>query len=162
MTAEEQQISGRSDGAAPPHGAPRSRQRSRTRSAGPAQRGGQPGGRRRTARTPRQAEGTEQRAKSGGRRRARNAQRGRGRKQRSGPGFWGDPTKLPSAPLEVRIAQDPAAVPQSLGPPPLPGHEVIAQHYFGVVYDRAVTLAFARTAGGGLIQPHQLADESDH
>jgi predicted TIM-barrel enzyme len=50
-------------------------------------------------------------------------------------------------------------VPRSLGPPPLPGHENAAEHYFAAVYDRAVTTAGALAAAGGLIDPDALADE---
>jgi hypothetical protein len=74
-------------------------------------------------------------------------------------GFWGDQSKLPPARTDVRITDHPAAVPQSLGPPPLPGHESIAEHYFGVVYDRAVATAGALAAAGGLIDPDALTEE---
>jgi hypothetical protein len=60
------------------------------------------------------------------------------------------------------MTDHPAAVPQSLGPPPLPGHESIAEHYFGVVYDRAVATAGALAAAGGLIDPDALAEERAH
>jgi hypothetical protein len=73
--------------------------------------------------------------------------------------FWGDPAKLPSSQGDVRMTADPAAVPRSLGPPPLPGHENAAEHYFAAVYDRAVTTAGALAAAGGLIDPETLADE---
>ena len=53
-------------------------------------------------------------------------------------------------------------MPQSLGPPPLPGHESIAEHYFGVVYDRAVATAGALAAAGGLIDPDALVEERPH
>lgn len=88
-----------------------------------------------------------------------NPQRNRGRLQRSGVSFWGDPARLPSSEGDVRMTTDPAAVPRSLGPPPLPGHETAAEHYFAAVYDRAVTTAGALAAAGGLIDPEALADE---
>jgi hypothetical protein len=96
------------------------------------------------------------------RRRSRSAgdpQRNRGRQQRTGASFWGDPARLPSPQGDVRMTADPAAVPRSLGPPPLPGHENAAEHYFAAVYDRAVTTAGALAAAGGLIDPEALADE---
>lgn len=86
-------------------------------------------------------------------------QRSRNRQQRTGADFWGDPARLPSSPGDVRMTADPAAVPRSLGPPPLPGHENAAEHYFAAVYDRAVTTAGALAAAGGLIDPEALADE---
>lgn len=72
-------------------------------------------------------------------------------------GFWGDPSKLPPA-QEVRITEDPAATVRSLGPPPLAGHEDIAEHYFAAVCDRAITLAGALAAVGGLIEAEELQD----
>ena len=85
--------------------------------------------------------------------------RGAGNQRQNGAGFWGDAARLPPARTDVRIAEDPAAVARSLGPPPLPGHEVIAEHYFAAVYDRAVTLAGALATAGGLITVEELADE---
>jgi hypothetical protein len=89
--------------------------------------------------------------------------RNRRQKQRQDhAGFWGDQSKLPPARTDVRMTDHPAAVPQSLGQPPLPGHETIAEHYFGAVYDRAVTTAGALAAAGGLIDPDALLDERGH
>ena len=53
-------------------------------------------------------------------------------------------------------SDDPTAVVRSLGPPPLPGHEAIAEHYFDVVYERAAMLANALAAAGGLIGMEEL------
>jgi hypothetical protein len=78
---------------------------------------------------------------------------------RDGVGFWGDPSKLPLAQPEVRLTEDPSAVVRSLGPPPLAGHEDIAEHYFAAVYDRAVSLAGALAAAGGLIGTEELPAE---
>jgi hypothetical protein len=75
--------------------------------------------------------------------------------------FWGDPSALPASQPDVRITDDPSAVPRSLGAPPLPGHEAIAEHYFRVVFERAVTTAGALAAAGGLIDPEALLDEHD-
>jgi hypothetical protein len=50
-------------------------------------------------------------------------------------------------------------VPRSLGQPPLPGREAVSEYYFATVYDRAVTLAGALAAAGGLISPEELAEE---
>ncbi|MFA9430664.1 hypothetical protein [Egicoccus sp. AB-alg2] len=87
--------------------------------------------------------------------------RGRGRNQPDPVAFWGDPAQLPETETGVQITDAPAAVPRSLGTPPLPGHEQIAAHYFTVVYDRAVTTAGALAAAGGLIDPNGLAEELD-
>lgn len=102
---------------------------------------------------------------SSGQGRKRSSQRNRRNRNRrqqppkDGTSFWGDPSRLPPAQPDVRITDDPAAVPRSLGPPPLPGHESIADHYFAVVYDRAVTTAGALAAAGGMIDPEALGEE---
>lgn len=102
--------------------------------------------------------------KGGGRnknKRSRNSRGGnaKGPSSPSGAGFWGDATKLPAPTRDVRITDQPAAVARSLGAPPLPGHENIAEHYFAVVYERAVQTAGALAAAGGLIDPDALAEE---
>ncbi|HUG84763.1 MAG TPA: hypothetical protein VMM13_09375 [Euzebya sp.] len=84
--------------------------------------------------------------------------RRRGSKKKPQVGFWGDASKLPPAVSDVRITPEPAVVPHSLGPPPLPGHEGIAEHYFTAIYDRAVTLSGALAAAAGLIQPEELVE----
>lgn len=90
----------------------------------------------------------------------RNPRKQAGRVQRrDGAAFWGDASKLPELRRDVRITDDADAVARSLGPPPLPGHEVIAEHYFTAVYDRAVTLAGALATAGGLMTPEELAEE---
>lgn len=112
----------------------------------------------------------------GGQGRSNRRSKGKGRRRSSSPGrrnqrsqpevetaeFWGDPEKLPSRGDDIRITDDPSAVPRSLGTPPLPGQEAIAQHYFRAVYDRAVTTAGALAAAGGLIDPETLAEEIQH
>lgn len=73
--------------------------------------------------------------------------------------FFGDPQLLDDENKTVHITPDPAAVPRSLGKPPLPGHEQIAEHYFQAVYDRAVTTAAALAAVAGLIDPDELSND---
>ena len=92
---------------------------------------------------------------------AQRNRRGQGRpaQRGDGAGFWGDPEKLPPARQEIRITSDAAAVARSLGPPPLHGHEAIAEHYFSVVYERAVMIAGAVAAAGGMINPDDLIEE---
>jgi hypothetical protein len=99
--------------------------------------------------------------KSGGRRpdQRRGPKRGRGGPSKPKPEeFWGDASALPASRRDVRITDDPSAVARSLGPPPLPGHEVIAEHYFAAVYQRSVALAGALAAAGDLISPDELED----
>jgi hypothetical protein len=104
------------------------------------------------------------RAGAQGRRGGNQRRRNRGAKpspQQDPVAFWGDPAGLPAPEHDVRITDDPSAVPRSLGAPPLPGHEAIAEHYFRVVFERAVTTAGALAAAGGLIDPDALMDEHD-
>ena len=84
---------------------------------------------------------------------------GNANQRNDGAGFWGDASKLPEFRPDIRITDDVAAVARSLGPPPLAGHEAIAEHYFTAVYERAVNLAGALAAAGGLIQPEALLDD---
>ena len=72
--------------------------------------------------------------------------------------FWGDADKLPDPPERVRITTDSYAMVRSLGTPPLPGHERIAEHYFTAVTDRAVMLASALAAAGGLVETEELTE----
>jgi hypothetical protein len=75
--------------------------------------------------------------------------------------FWGDVASLPETRADIRITDDASAVPRSLGAPPLPGHEKVAEHYFRVVFERAVTTAGALAAAGGLIDPGDLVEDDD-
>ncbi|MGI9019000.1 MAG: hypothetical protein ACR2HR_18175 [Euzebya sp.] len=99
---------------------------------------------------------------SAARRRRKGGQSHAGRrapKKKPQMGFWGDASKLPEAKQDVRITTEAAVVPHSLGPPPLPGHETIAEHYFTAIYDKAVTLSGALAAAAGLIEPDDLVEE---
>ena len=104
--------------------------------------------------------------RQGNRRRSSNKSRkqrrpGGGNQRSSGVGFWGEPDTMPPTRQDVRITDDPSAVARSLGPAPLAGHETIAEYYFAAVYDRAVGIAGALAAVGGLIKPEELTDERD-
>ncbi|CAN5543394.1 hypothetical protein BH24ACT15_BH24ACT15_09660 [soil metagenome] len=102
---------------------------------------------------------------SAARRRRKGGQTNQSQSRRNTPkkkppvGYWGDATKLPKPKADVRISAEPAVVPHSLGPPPLPGHETIAMHYFTAIYDKAVTLSGALAAAAGLIEPDDLVEE---
>ena len=96
---------------------------------------------------------------SGGGRKRSSGRRNRKPSPAAGAGFWGDPSRLPTSHPDIQITDDPAAVPRSLGTPPLPGHEAIAVHYFTAVYDRAVATAGALAAAGGLIDPTSLLED---
>lgn len=64
--------------------------------------------------------------------------------------FWGD--EIPVVAKSIRPSPQPAAMVHSLGAPPLAGHETAAGHYFTAVYDKAVMLAGALAAAGGLLE----------
>jgi hypothetical protein len=70
--------------------------------------------------------------------------------------FWGQPPAEETPPNLIRASGDPSAMVRSLGPPPLPGRERVAEHYFEAVYDKAASLAVALAAASGL-----LANEDD-
>lgn len=108
----------------------------------------------------RRRKGNRRNGSGGNRRPKRNDNGGQG-KTTDGATFWGDASALPTEPPEVRITDDAAAVPRSLGEPPLPGHREVAEHYFAAIYDRAVATAGALAAAGGLVDPDQLAGPSD-
>lgn len=71
--------------------------------------------------------------------------------KRNGVAFWGDDALLPDMTERVILTDDPAAVPRSLGNPPLPGNEVIAANYFEAVHMRAVQFGGALAASAGLL-----------
>jgi hypothetical protein len=68
-----------------------------------------------------------------------------------GPDAAAEPT-LP----RIRPSDDPTAMVRSLGPPPFPGGETIAQHYFTAVYQKAATLAIALAAASDLLDTTDL------
>ncbi len=90
--------------------------------------------------------------KKGGRSQKRSGKRRRKNSAKASREFWGDSSKLPAESERVRITTSPAAVVQSLGPPPLAGQEQQAEHYFNAVYERAVMMAGALAAASGLVQ----------
>jgi hypothetical protein len=65
--------------------------------------------------------------------------------------FWGGEQGEPDAPGLIRPSDDPTAMIRSLGAPPFPGGETIAEHYFAAVYQKAATLATALAAASGLL-----------
>ena len=95
------------------------------------------------------------RRRGGGRKRSgrkRSNRRGRDR----GQAFWGDHLRLPEPITDIKVADEPAAVVHSLGPPPLQGREEIAKHYFTAVYDRITTVAGAVAGAAGIVEVEDL------
>jgi hypothetical protein len=58
----------------------------------------------------------------------------------------------------VRSPDDPSAMIRSLGPPPLPGRETIAENYFALAYDKAARRAVALAAASGLMDLSEPED----
>ncbi len=88
---------------------------------------------------------------SGPRRRKPPPQRSRRRRNASTRDFWGsDPGDDQSTPV-IEVADDPTVMIRSLGPPPFPGNETIAEHYFAATYEKAAALAVALAAASGLL-----------
>ncbi len=103
---------------------------------------------------------TRSRARGSNRSRHNRRRRtGGGSPRSTGTDFWGDASALPASRHDVRITDDPDAVARSLGPPPLADHARIAEHFFAVVYDRAVMMAGAVAAAGGLIAASELLED---
>jgi hypothetical protein len=72
--------------------------------------------------------------------------------------FWGRPTAAAEAPPKIRPTPDPAAVPASLGDPPLASaNRGAAQRQLAVVYEEAVRAAAALAAANGLLDDDALA-----
>jgi hypothetical protein len=74
----------------------------------------------------------------------------RGRKPATTRDFWGTAYEDEPAAL-IRPSDDATAMIRSLGPPPLPGREIVSEHYFAAVYDKAASLAIALAAASGLL-----------
>jgi hypothetical protein len=91
------------------------------------------------------------------RRRKSAARPAKGRRP-TGREFWGvdNPDEDPPAP--IRPSDDPTAMIRSLGPPPLPSRETVAEHYFTAVYDKAASLAVALAAASGLLDVSEAED----
>lgn len=145
-------------------GAGRNRvRRKRGRGRGPKRPGDAPERSQESGGDARPSGGQKRHRKRASNRKARHKPRGPEREQAPGrndaAGFWGEPDLLPAMARDVRITDDPAAVPRSLGSPPLPGHEAVAEHYFTVVYERAVATAGALAAAGGLIDLEAVVDD---
>ena len=81
------------------------------------------------------------------------------RRPATGGDFWGTEVATDEVPEPITPSDDPAAMIASLGPPPIPGHETAAQHYFDAVYAKAGSLAIALAAASGLLVTDDPEDE---
>lgn len=82
--------------------------------------------------------------------------RGRRRKRIDHAKFWGPAEAPPPTDVTIRLADPPDGVVRSLGRPPVPGLETMAEHYLTAVYERAVGLAGVVAAAGDLIETEEL------
>ena len=73
--------------------------------------------------------------------------------------FWGGPDVASVPPSAIRPTDEPTAVVDSLGPPPLAGHEGAASVYFAAVYAKAVGGASALAAAAGLLDTDPVNGE---
>jgi hypothetical protein len=74
------------------------------------------------------------------------------RRPATGRDFWGTDETDAEPVAAIRATDDPTAMVNSLGPPPLHGHEIAGERYFEAVYERAVALAVALAAANGLLE----------
>ncbi len=65
--------------------------------------------------------------------------------------FWGRPPESPPAVTRIRATADPAALPRSLGDPPLGPNPAAAAHHLAVIYEEAVRAGTALAAASGLL-----------
>jgi hypothetical protein len=72
--------------------------------------------------------------------------------------FWGHETSEDPPAELIRPSEDPTALIQSLGPPPLPGGETVAEHYFAATYQKAASLAIALAAASDLLDTGDQED----
>jgi hypothetical protein len=93
---------------------------------------------------------------SGTRRRKAAPRSRRGRKPAATRDFWGNDTEH-DEPTAITVADDPAAMVLSLGPPPISGPEETATALFTLVYDKAAMRAGAVARAFGLL----ATDEPD-
>ncbi len=68
--------------------------------------------------------------------------------------FWGRDDAGDDDVEVITPPQDPTVMIRSLGPPPLPGGEMLAEQYFAMVCDKAANLAVALAASAGLLDTY--------
>ncbi len=79
------------------------------------------------------------------------------RRRPSDADFWGRPSDSPAQPAaKITPATDPAALPRSLGDPPLGPNPAAAAHHLAVIYEEAVRAGTALAAASGLVADEDL------
>src|ERR1700716_3396069 len=78
-------------------------------------------------------------------------------------GLLGRRVDAPASASPLTPTPDPAAIPRSLGDPPLAANRAAAQHHLAMVYEEAVRAATALAAANGLLaDQHDPAPGSDN
>jgi uncharacterized Zn finger protein len=102
-----------------------------------------------------------QRRNSSNAKNAKNSKNAKSSKNRRKPrppadSFWNDGGYAPKPADKIRPTPDPAALPRSLGDPPLT-QDTAAEHHLAVVYEEAVRTATALAAVNGLLWEDESA-----
>jgi hypothetical protein len=87
------------------------------------------------------------------------AAKGAAPRRRGGADFWGRPGGEPVA-KSIRPTPDPAAVPRSLGDPPIGHNPATAAGSLAVIYEEAVRAATALAAANGLLADDESDDDA--
>jgi hypothetical protein len=95
---------------------------------------------------------------SGPRRRKTPARPARRRRPVPTRDFWGREPAADDQPVTIRPSEDPTAMIRSLGPPPFPGGETLAEHYFAATYEKAAAVAIALAAASDLLDTDEPDD----
>jgi hypothetical protein len=95
---------------------------------------------------------------SGPRRRKPPARPSRRRRPAPSRDFWGRDSTDDDQPVVIRPSDDPTAMIRSLGPPPFPGGETLAEHYFAATYEKAAAVAIALAAASDLLDTDEQDD----
>jgi hypothetical protein len=95
---------------------------------------------------------------SGPRRRKPPARPSRRRRPAPTRDFWGSEDTDDDQAVVIRPSDDPTAMIRSLGPPPFPGGETLAEHYFAATYEKAATVAIALAAASDLLDTDEQDD----
>lgn len=90
-------------------------------------------------------------------RQTRRSSKGRRKPRVRGDNVWSDGGYEPNPAESIRPTPDPAAVPRSLGDPPLTP-DTAAEHHLAVVYEEAVRTATALAAANGLLREDETPD----
>jgi hypothetical protein len=99
--------------------------------------------------------------RSGNKSANRSGRQGGRRRPAAGGDFWGTAAAIDDVPEPITLSEDPGGMVTSLGPPPIPGHETAAQHYFDAVYRKSAALAIALAAASGLLATDDGEDEPE-